>query len=115
MFDDKTQEFVDAKQKLRLIFYLMNMFALCVLIFDIRILDQIKQFAYQLLGQFFFCDPVVLESICNRARAYQLINESNRTGGLGKIWKGYQNISSHMTIEVKLSQFLDKKLLTWVS
>ena len=34
--------------------------------------------------QIFFCDPVVLESICFRTRANRLINESNTTGGMGK-------------------------------
>ena len=38
--------------------------------------------------QFFFCDPVVLESICHHTRAYQLIDESNTTLGLRKIWTG---------------------------
>ena len=35
-----------------------------------------------------FCNPVVLESICYRTRAYRLINESNTTIGLRKIWMG---------------------------
>ena len=30
----------------------------------------------------FFCDPVVLESICHRTSAKQLINKGNTTGGL---------------------------------
>ena len=30
----------------------------------------------------FFCDPVVLESICYRTRANRLINKSKTTGGL---------------------------------
>ena len=33
----------------------------------------------------FFCNPVVLKSICYRTRANQLINESNTTGELQKI------------------------------
>ena len=36
----------------------------------------------------FFCNPVVLESFCYRTREKQLINESNTTGGLKKIWTG---------------------------
>ena len=32
----------------------------------------------------FFCNPVVLKSICYRTRANQLINESNTTGELQK-------------------------------
>ena len=36
------------------------------------------------LDQFFFCDPVVLESICYCTRAKQLINESNTTRWLEK-------------------------------
>ena len=39
-------------------------------------------------SRFFFCDPVVLESICYRTRANRLINESKTTGGLRKIWTG---------------------------
>ena len=34
-------------------------------------------------GQFFFCDPVVIELICYRTRANRLINESN-TNGAGR-------------------------------
>ena len=45
--------------------------------------------AKQLLDQIFFCDPVVLESICHHTRAKRLINEGNKTGGLRKIWMGY--------------------------
>ena len=37
----------------------------------------------------FFCDPVVLESICDHTREERLINESNTTGRLKKIWTGY--------------------------
>ena len=44
----------------------------------------------------FFCDPVILETICYRRRAYRLINESNTTGELRKIWTGRDN--KHMTI-----------------
>ena len=33
----------------------------------------------------FFCDQVVIESICYRTRANQLTNENNTTGGLGII------------------------------
>ena len=40
------------------------------------------------LDQIFFCDPVVLESICYRTRAKRLINKDNTTGGLRKIWTG---------------------------
>ena len=36
----------------------------------------------------FLCDPVVLESICYRTRAKRLINESNTTGELRKVWTG---------------------------
>ena len=32
----------------------------------------------------FFCDPVVLESICYHTRAKLLINDGNTTGGLRK-------------------------------
>ena len=35
-----------------------------------------------------FFDPVILELICYRARANRLINESNTTGGVRKIWTG---------------------------
>ena len=38
------------------------------------------------LDQIFFCDPVVIESICYRMRTDRLINEGNTTGGLGKNW-----------------------------
>ena len=39
-------------------------------------------------AQIFLSHPVVLESICYRTRAKRLINESNTTGGLRKIWTG---------------------------
>ena len=48
-------------------------------------------FSTELLDQFFFCDPVVLESICYRTRANRLKNEGNTTGGLRKIWTGPSN------------------------
>ena len=35
---------------------------------------------------FFFCDSVILESICYRTIAIRLKNNSNTTGGLRKIW-----------------------------
>ena len=38
--------------------------------------------------KFFFCDPVVLESICYPTRAKRLINDGNTTRGLSKIWTG---------------------------
>ena len=41
-----------------------------------------------LLDQFFFCDPVVLESICYRTRVYRFINESNKTAWVRKFWTG---------------------------
>ena len=40
------------------------------------------------LDQIFFCNPVVIESICYRTRAKRRINEGNTTGGLRKIWTG---------------------------
>ena len=40
------------------------------------------------LDQIFFCDPVVIESICYRTRANRLINESIMTRGLREIWTG---------------------------
>ena len=43
---------------------------------------------FTILDQIFLWNPVVLESICYRTRAKQLINESNTTGGLIKIWTG---------------------------
>ena len=45
------------------------------------------------LDQSFFCDPVVLESICYCTRAYRLINESNTTLGLRKICTGNITLS----------------------
>ena len=42
-----------------------------------------------LLDQIFFCDPIVIESICYRTRAKRLINEGNTTGRLRKIRTGY--------------------------
>ena len=36
----------------------------------------------------FLSHSVVLESICYRTRANRLINESNTTEGLNKIWTG---------------------------
>ena len=39
-------------------------------------------------NQFFFCNPVVLESTWYRTRAKQLINGGNMTGGLKKNWTG---------------------------
>ena len=47
------------------------------------------------LDQIFFCDPVVLESICYHTRAKRLINESNTTEGLRKIWTGSRS-GSHV-------------------
>ena len=41
-----------------------------------------------LLDQIFFCNPVVLESICYRTRAKRLKNGSNTTAALRKIWTG---------------------------
>ena len=38
--------------------------------------------------QIFSSDPVVIESICYRTRANRLINESNTTAALRKIWTG---------------------------
>ena len=40
------------------------------------------------LDQIFFCNPVVLESICYRKRAKRLKYQSNTTEGLRKIWTG---------------------------
>ena len=40
------------------------------------------------IASLFFCDPVVLESICYCKRAKRLINKDNTTGGLRKIWTG---------------------------
>ena len=36
----------------------------------------------------FFCDPVIIESICYRTWAKRLINEGNTNGGLRKNWSG---------------------------
>ena len=44
--------------------------------------------------QIFFCDPVVLKSICCRTRAKRLINEGNTTGGRRKIWTARCNVES---------------------
>ena len=40
------------------------------------------------LDQIFLSHPVVLELNCYRTRAKRLINESNTTGELRKIWTG---------------------------
>ena len=47
-----------------------------------------KRPSLSILDQIFSCDPTVLESICYRARAKRLINDSKTTGGLRKIWTG---------------------------
>ena len=48
-----------------------------------------KQVRYiPLPAQIFLSHPVVLELICFRTRAKRLINESNATEGLQKIWMG---------------------------
>ena len=52
------------------------------------ILRQIDGYFPSYLDQMYFCDPVVLEWICYRARAKRLINEGNTTGRLRKIWTG---------------------------
>ena len=54
--------------------------------------NRIKKIMVLLLDQFFFCDPVVLESICHSTRAKRLINEGNTTGGLRKIWTGTNDL-----------------------
>ena len=41
-----------------------------------------------ILDQIFWCDPVVLESICYCTRAKRLINDSKTTGELRKNWTG---------------------------
>ena len=43
------------------------------------------------IASLFFCDPVVLESICYCKRAKRLINKDNTTRGLRKIWTGYES------------------------
>ena len=47
--------------------------------------DRLTGYGNKSLDQIFFCDPVVIELICYRTRAKQLINEGNTTGGLKKI------------------------------
>ena len=53
-----------------------------------------KRFLPSQLDQIIVCDPIVLKSICYRTKAYQLINESNTTGGLIKIWTGSKQIEN---------------------
>ena len=56
------------------------------------------------LDQIFFCDPVVLESICYRTRAKRLINDRKTTGGLRKIWTGTNRLQKKIG-NVELAHF----------
>ena len=72
----------------------------CDFLFPINTLDRPhrdKTKAHFVPDQFFFCDPVVIESFCYRMRSNQLINESNTIGRLRKIWTGFdQSNSPHL-------------------
>ena len=56
-----------------------------------------------LLDQFFFCDPVVIKTICCRSRAKRMINESNMTGWVEKIWTGIKTLNSNKRFLLKYS------------
>ena len=56
--------------------------------YDERSRDYQSGSELELLNQIFFCDSVVLESICYCTRAKRHINEGNTTGGLRNIWTG---------------------------
>ena len=53
-----------------------------------------REYEYYYSSGFFFCDPVVIESICYRTTAKQLRNESNTTGWQKKVWTGKFVITS---------------------
>ena len=50
----------------------------------------------------FLYDLVVLEPICCRTRANQLINVSNTTGWLEKFWTGIATGSLHCTYKINI-------------
>ena len=56
------------------------------------------------LDQFFFCNPVILESICYRTRAKRLINDSKMTGELRKIWTGIDSYTTGSKKKIRMGR-----------
>ena len=53
----------------------------------------------------FFCDPVVIESICLRTSSSQLINKTNTTVGLNFFWRTGMEISSILLLHSWLASY----------
>ena len=57
----------------------------------------------------FFCAPAIIESICYCTRENQLINKSNTTGGLKKVWTGCRCMAKNASNHVPQLQLAVKK------